>query len=494
MRLLREFSVQSKILVIDDEAACLDTMKKILRFVEREVDYFQHPEDAMAAFKKSPFSYSLAFVDHLFKEGDKTKKRGVEIAERLKGLNPTITVCIVSGDSSEEAVKGWLSSAIDHYRYKPARRQETLAFAEHYVREYEESFMPAEEQSVSVPIRPTSASKLHKSIVGTSPSLEKCCHKALRFAPGGLNILLLGEMGAGKELLAEGIHRNSENKKYGIHAVNCLGSEENTHLVEVELFGSVEGAFPGAEDRPGVFEKAQGGTVFLDNIQHLSASAQAKLLRVLETKTVTRMGCAVERSVKFRLITAARPNLPELCKTDQFSLELYYRIKGLDLLLPPLRKRKEDIAPLAAHFLRSCAKGSRAAKKISKQALHCLEKYTWPGNVRELKQLMQKLSLVMDECLIMPKHLPRAMRSRKETPMGSLNLLDLEERYRAKQKAFILKALEESDNNLSVAAKRLGLGDKRSTLRSKMKKLQIGKLSFVDRQGLLYKFQNVFQP
>ena len=484
--------MQSKILVIDDQQSCLDSMKRVLRYAGREVDYFQDPEDAMAIFKQSPFSYSLAFVDHMFDEGDEVKKRGGEIAERLKNLNPMMTVCIVSGDSSEEAVKGWLSSAVDQYRYKPIKRQEILVFTEHYVREYEESFMPIEHQNESYS-RPTSANKLHKEMVGVSSALEECCYKALRFAPSDVNVLLLGEMGTGKELLAKGIHRKSENKKYGFHSFNCLSGQENNRSVEVELFGCVEGAFPGAKDWVGILEMAGWGTVFLDEVQNLSASAQKRLLRVLETRKVTRLGDMRSRPVPFRLVSAAKSNLSELCKAGQFSLELYYRLKGIDLLLPPLRERKEDIAILATYFLKKFAKGNVGVKKISRQTLRCLEKYDWPGNIRELEQLIKQLCLGIDDAIIMPKHLPRAMRYKKEIQAGSLNLIDLEEGYKASQKAFILKALEESGNNLTVATKRLGLGNKKSTLRSKMKQLQIGKLSSLDRQGLLYKFQNLFQ-
>ena len=467
---------KAKILVVDDELHCLENMQRILRYTKREVEYFQTPEEAIAAVETAPFDYALAFVDHQYKtKSGEPECRGPEIAEALKALNPMITVCIVSADESDEALQSWLSSSVDHYRYKPTRPRELEAYAEHHVCEYEQSFMPVNE--VSAIKQSALALKLNKKLVVQSSLMEDCCAKALKFAKSELNVLLLGEPGTGKELIAEGIHSNSENKGAGIRLANCSSYKDNPGFMEEKLFG-----------HKGMFKNAEGGTIVLDEVHCLGPEAQERLLVVLKEQARR-----FSRERSFRLIAISGPNLEELCKAGQFSTDLYYMLKGLDLTVPPLRKRGEDVTLLALHFLKKSRHSSSFPKRISKKAMDYLESHNWPGNVRELKQLMEKLSVIVDEAMITPKHLSGVMVKSSVLGHFSLDLAALEEEYKEKQKAFIVKALEESDNNLTIAAKRLGLGNKYSTLRSKIKQLQIKSLNFYQRKGLLTKFQRILQ-
>ena len=483
--------MQSKILVIDDDLSYLESAKRVLRYAGREVDYFQNPFDAIAAVEKNPFTYSLALVDHLYEEDGRIERRGVETAEKLKALNPTMTVCIVSGDSSEEAVKDWLSSSVDYYRYKPIRKVETLAFVEHHINEYERNFAPVEHQDKPAH-QPASIKKLNKNIVGHSSLLEECCAKALKFAKSNLNILLFGETGTGRKFFARGIHQNSQRGKLKFYSVNC--ESEDSESLEIKLFGSVEDAFPGAKDKEGLFEKADGATIFINKIHHLaSSSLQSKLLKVLQENRVRRIGGEEDIPVDFRLITASNPSLPELCKSGQFSSGLFYKLKGLSFTIPPLRERKEDIAPSMSHFLKKYRR-PYLVKSISKRTLEYLKAYNWPGNVGEIEQLVEELNLLTDdEPIITPKHLPSKIRDKGQWKKTSLNILELEKDFQQKQKAYILKALEESNNNLSHATRRLGFGNKRSTLRSRMKQLKMDSLSSYDKKGILYKFRQFFQ-
>ena len=470
------FQPKAKILVIDDELHCLESMKRILRYTKRKADYFQEPEEAIYSAEIAPFDYALAFVDHQYKtKNGRVECRGPEIAEALKALNPMITVCIISADTSDEALQSWLSSSVDHYRYKPTRARELQAYAEHYVREYEQSFIPVNETPSFK--QSEVASKLNKKLIVQSSLMEECCAKALKFAKSDLNVLLLGETGTGKELIAEGIHSNSENRGAGIHLANCSSYKDNPGFMDEKLFG-----------HKGIFKNASGKTIVLDEVHCLGPEAQERLLAILKEQDKS------EREKNdFRLIAIAGPNLEELCKVGQFSPDLYYRLKGLDLLVPPLRKRGEDVTLLALHFLKKSRHSSSFPKRISKKAMDYLESHNWPGNVRELKQLMEKLSVIVDETMITPKHLSGVMVRSCELGHFSLDLAALEKEYKEKQKAFIVKALEESDNKLAIAAKRLGLGDKCSTLRSKIKQLNIKSLNFYERKGLLSKFQRILQ-
>ena len=340
--------MKSKILVIDDEQSCIDGYHLIFSSLNREVEYFQSIDEAIGVFSKDPFSYSVAFVDHQYRYDDEVKKIGVEVIKQLKGLNPALTACIVSGDESPESLQDWLSASVDNYIYKPLKKAEALVFIEHHALHYERDF---------VPIKTFKMSNKHKEImermgiVGKSTSMIECVQSALRFAESNLNVLLLGETGTGKEIFANGIHKNSPVDHLGIFPINCANYIENSHLLEIELFGSEKGAFTGAETKTGIFEAANGGTVFLDEIHLLSMKAQAKLLRVLQEKKIRRIGGKKEYPINFRLITAGKPNLQKLCKKGEFSPDLYYRLKGLDLIIPPLRDRKKDIFPLVNFFL-----------------------------------------------------------------------------------------------------------------------------------------------
>ena len=476
--------MKAKILVLDDDLTYLEGAKTVLRYTGREVDYFSDPAEAIVAVEQNPYLYALAFVDHQYKDKDSgnVERLGVQIAGELKELNPMMTVCIVSGDSSEEALRGWLSPAIDHYRYKNMRRQETLIFAEHHVREYEKNFIPVSEHQVS--LRPNAIKRLNPDILGHSPLLVECCEKSIKFAESDLNVLIMGDTGVGKELFAKGIHKKSKRHKHPLYSINCAGNKSEPEVLEVDLFGR--------KNKAGIFEKADKATLFLDNVQDLTPACQAKLLKILERKKVQRLGSDEKIPVNVRLIAASKNNLAELCQNGLFSVDLYYKLKGLDLEIPPLRERKEDIVPLVFHFLRKSNKNPNLVKRISKKALYYLERYHWPHNAHEIEQVMKQLNVVTDDLIIAPRHLPPKVKSKRELNESSLNILELEREFKEKQKAFILRALEESNHNISNACRRLGFGEKRSTLRSRMKQLKMDTLTACQKKGLLYKFQQMF--
>ena len=479
--------MKSKILVIDDDLECLESIKRYLDDLNTDADYFQTPDEALLSYEKNPFDYALAFIDHQYKEEGRIKKRGIQVAQELKTLNPMMITCIVSGDSSEDALKNWLSSCVDYYMYKPLKRDEIISFAEYYVNEYEKNCSPFK---ITKSKQSNSIKKFNPEIIGESESLQECCKKALKLAKSDISILLLGETGTGKELFAKSIYQNS---KYATswYAVNCSSYKQNPQLLEVELFGSEKGAFTGAENKSGIFLAVNGGTVFLDEIHHLSESAQASLLRVLQEKKVRKVGGKQEQSVRFRLIAAGKPNLKELCNEGKFSLDLYYRLKGVELVIPPLRERKKDITPIVMSLLKKNNDNNGTTKQISKRAMEYLEKHDWPGNVRELESLIKQLTICVDAEVITPKDIPDEIKNFSSPLSSSITLLDLDKEHQNKQKALILKTLSECGNNITEATKLLGYGDKRSSLKSRMKSLKIKDLSLNEQSGLLNKLQSL---
>lgn len=242
------------------------------------------------------------------------------------------------------------------------------------------------------------AEYVFKDVIGESPSIKRCVSLAKDFASNRGTVLITGESGVGKEIFAQSIHNYSSRNKGPFVALNCANFP--AELIESELFGYVEGAFTGASKKGqmGKFELASGGTLFLDEIGELPYYFQSKLLRVLETWTITRVGGLKETPVDVRLIAATNRNLPEMIEAGLFRQDLYYRLQVLTLDLPPLRERIEDVPMIAQHFLKIFAsQNAHPEKKLSSEARRALMNYNWPGNARELKNVMNRIDLLYDE-------------------------------------------------------------------------------------------------
>jgi DNA-binding NtrC family response regulator len=248
------------------------------------------------------------------------------------------------------------------------------------------------------------------------PVMERVHKLAERAAAGTINVLIVGETGAGKEVLAERVHRMSPRAEKAFLCLNCASLSE--HLLESELFGHERGAFTGAsEAKPGLLETAPGGTVFLDEIGEMPLLLQAKLLRVLETRLVTRVGGLKPKAIDVRFVAATNRNLEEEVAAGRFRRDLYFRLNGMTLHIPPLRARRGEIAPLAALFLRQFAEPlGRSAPELSDEARLMLEAYVWPGNVRELRNMMERAVLLCTGEEIMPEHLLLESMSAAMTP------------------------------------------------------------------------------
>jgi two-component system response regulator HydG len=297
-----------------------------------------------------------------------------------------------------------------------------------------------------------------KGIIGEAPIMLKILDKLQRSANSDIPVLLEGETGVGKEVFAEAIHSNSPRKNKPFLAVNCAGLSES--LLESELFGHTKGAFTGAtEDRLGFFEKADGGTLFLDEIGDMPLAMQAKLLRVLEDQNITRVGSTERIKVDVRFISATNQNLLSDIKEKKFREDLYYRIRGVNIEIPPLRQRREDIPTLVEHFFRTFIQSEkRKVKGITPAALRALKTYNWPGNVREMRNTIKTMVVLASNEMLDIADLPFEIHATPNddealTHLAGVNLDELE-------KAAIEKTLELVDGNREKAATMLGIGER----------------------------------
>lgn len=304
--------------------------------------------------------------------------------------------------------------------------------------------------------------------VGVSPAFTAALELAATVVRTDVAVLLQGETGTGKEVVARFIHRHSPRASGPFVAVNCAAIPET--LLEAELFGHERGAFTGAlRTRAGRFEEASGGTLFLDEVGEMSLPVQAKLLRVLQDQKLERLGCNRTVTVDVRIIAATQKELAKEVSKGTFRQDLYYRLKVVPIFLPPLRQRREDIPLLAAHFARIFAQKYQRSFELSPELLACLSELSWPGNVRELLHLMERLAVTCPAPVVRPEHLPPEYRAAGLAggcpgPGGTLA-----EQMREFERRVIRQALEAAGGNRSRAAQNLGIS--RKTLWEKMRLL-----------------------
>ena len=313
------------------------------------------------------------------------------------------------------------------------------------------------------------------SIVSISSQMNLMKHLAKEVAVTDATVLITGESGTGKELFAQAIHAASPRAQGPLVALNCAGIPEN--LLEAELFGYQPGAFTDAKHtKPGKFQVAEGGTLFLDEIGELSATAQAKLLRVLEDHTIDPLGATHSRRVNIRVIAATNEDLLAHIKSGRFRLDLYYRLNVYQLRIPPLRERREDIEPILLRFLeRARQEHGCRINRIAPDALAILQRHDWPGNVRELHNVVEWLTITCKHSVIQPDHLPQSVSAdpttERITSEPKLSLLAFGLSFQEMEKKMLEEALLKTSGNISEASRLLKLT--RNTLRYRMAKYHL---------------------
>ena len=438
-----------KLLIIDDDEDVLYSARLLLKQHYSIVRIEKDPNQIPAILKDE--HYDVILLDMNF-SGDTTSGiEGFAWLKKLLVLDPSaIVVLITAYGNIEMAVKAIKEGATD-FVLKPWQNEKLLATISSAMR-LSESKQEIEELRSRQKQLTSDLDSQFQEIVGTSGEIKLVFNMIKKVAATDANVLIVGENGTGKELVARAIHRQSERSKQIFLSVDMGALSEN--LFESELFGYVKGAFTDAkEDRPGRFEIASGGTLFLDEIGNLTPNLQVKLLAALQNRQVTRLGANIPKPIDIRLICATNLPVTELKSESRFRQDLLYRINTVEIKLPPLRNRRDDIPLLADHFLKMyCRKYNKPVKQVSAEAMNKLMNYGWPGNVRELQHMLERV-LIMSEQDILDANDFLFSPSTQDAVGTALNTLQLEEA----EKLLIIKAVSKHDGNLTRAAKDLGI-------------------------------------
>jgi DNA-binding NtrC family response regulator len=460
--------MKSRILVVDDEEIVI---RSCLRILGDDGDCeVEAAQDGLEALKKIDDShYDVLILDIMMPKMD-----GLEVLRRVKETHPDIDVIMVTGLSQiETAVRSMKLGAFD-YLPKPFDPDELKLVVK---RALERRQLLQE----NLDLRSEVSSKYRfENIIGASPQMQNVYRLIAKCAPTNSTVMLTGESGTGKELIARAIHYNSLRKDKPFVAVDCNSLSEN--LLESEMFGHVKGSFTGAVvNKKGMFEVADSGTLFLDEIGNISLSTQAKLLRVIQEREFKAVGDTRTQSANFRLLTATNKDLKAMVADGTFREDLYYRINIFPILIPPLRDRRDDIPPLAFHFLKVFSEElGKKVTEFSEGAMSALVHHDWPGNVRELENTVHRAVILATDKVVRQAHLANIIdtlpRLDLDVPRTSDELKRIKKVAREKsveniEKLFVLEALKRNAWNVTKSAEETGM--QRANFQALMKKYDI---------------------
>jgi DNA-binding NtrC family response regulator len=387
-----------RLLIVEDEETLRDSLKRVFLREGYDVDATDSAESALKMVEGR--SFELIITDIIL-----PLSNGIELLKKCKEQNPDQIVVIITAFASvETAVEALRAGAYD-YIVKPILHEEIKRIVKNAL---SERSLRTENLLLKKQIE---GRYNFEQIVGKGVAITSLLTQIKKISDAKSNVLLLGETGTGKELFARAIHHNSSRREKHFIPINCSAIPEN--LLESELFGYMRGAFTGAvNSKRGLFEEADGGTVFLDEIGDLSPALQSKLLRVMDDHEIRPLGGVQSRKVDIRFITATNKDIAKAVKVGVFREDLFYRINVVTLKLPPLRDRKEDILVLAKYFLKIYSKElGKEVKFIEEKAERLLAGYYWPGNVRELQNIIERAVLITESNIIFTEHLPESLRA-----------------------------------------------------------------------------------
>ena len=447
--------------MIDDDEDVLLAAKMLLKKYNHQIIIEKNPN-------KIPFllnndTYDVILLDMNFSQDTTSGKEGFEWLKFIREKDPTAVVIMITAFGDVEMAVRALKEGATDFVLKPWQNEKLIATISTAIR-LKKSYNEVDKLRKAKQMLEEQISQPFNAIIGKSPALEEVFSLIDKVAKTDANVLILGENGTGKELVARAIHHQSLRKDASFVSVD-MGAVTET-LFESELFGHKKGAFTDArEDRPGRFELAQGGTLFLDEIGNLSMPLQSKLLSALQSRKVTRVGSNQAVDVDIRLVCATNMPLHQMVQEGKFRQDLLYRINTVEIQIPPLCDRVEDIPMLANHFLHYYAKKYRKdVLSISTEALTKLKKYAWPGNVRELQHSIERALIMADSHTLQESDFLFS-RNRNDSPSAdTLNLDEVE-------KAAVTKAIQLHNGNISKAADELGLT--RASLYRRMEKYGI---------------------
>lgn len=449
-----------RIIIAEDDERMRELIATVISQLDAEVIAADSPQHALDLIEASTevavvvTDLKMPFID------------GIDVLEFSRRANPRTQVVMVTGHGTvESAVKALKAGAYDYIR-KPFDNDELLITVTRALDFYQLSY---ENERLRKRNSEESEEK-YRLLFGQSLAMSKVEKQIEAASAYNCNVLISGESGCGKELVSRRIHVLSERREQAFVAVNCAAIPEN--IIESELFGYVKGAFTGADrNKTGLLEQASGGTLFLDEVNNASLSLQAKLLRVLQDGSYYRIGDTEAQNVDLRIITASNRNLPEMIRAGEFRQDLFYRLKVVDIILPPLRDRCQDIPMLANFFLdRHSARLGKPVKGMSTKVLGALMRHDWPGNIRELENVVLSMIIMAKGNRITEEALPAEFTDEDSSQLRALDFVtpqSLEE----VEAYFIRKTLREQEGDRTLAAEILGID--KSTLWRKMKRYQI---------------------
>ncbi|MCJ7497152.1 MAG: sigma-54 dependent transcriptional regulator [candidate division Zixibacteria bacterium] len=459
---------KGNILVVDDEVVICKSIQRILSPEGYEVKTALSGEEALE--KISQESFDIVITDLKMPGMD-----GMELLTKIKEKDPEIIVIIITGYSTvQTAVQAMKMGALD-YIPKPFTPEELIVVVEKALEKkkliFENIYLHKELE----------AKYSFENIVGNSPKIQDVFKFIRKVAPTDSTVLIYGESGTGKELIARAIHFNSQRKNKPFLPVDCGVLSQD--LLESELFGHIKGSFTGAVvTKPGLFEVAVGGSVFLDEIGDINPIIQGKLLRVIQEQEFLPVGGVQHKKVDLRFIVATNKNLEILVNEKKFREDLYYRLNVVSITIPPLRVRKDDIPILAYHFLKKFNQEmNKEIKSISVEAMNKLINYEWPGNVRQLENVIERAVVMAESKTIITEYLPATILGQgaemdTQIPKNSEELKTMKKYLRESaveniEKMFILEALNRNDWNVTRSAKEVGM--QRTNFQALMRKYNI---------------------
>ncbi len=433
----------ASILVIDDDQDVLTAVRLLLKTEVKNVVTEKNPQNLRWLLSKD--AYDAILLDMNFTSSINTGNEGLFWLNEIKKLKSDSSVIMITAYGDIDLAVRSLKEGAADFVIKPWHNEKLLGTIKEALKKKESKTTALSHRDID--------SVIGKELIGESEIMQEIFLKIEKIAPTDANILILGENGTGKDLIAKAIHQQSMRAEKAFVKVDVGALTES--LFESELFGHKKGAFTDArEDRIGRFEIANGGTLFLDEIGNISLQQQAKLLSVLQNRQISRIGSNEIIPIDIRLICATNVSLPELANESRFRKDLIYRINTVEIMMPPLRKRGNDIILLAKHFARLYSnKYMKAAPEFDKKAIEKLLSYNFPGNVRELQYTIERAVIMADEDVLQPKDLifsPIEIPSVSENEPSELKLSAIE-------KNTILKVIEKHNGNITKAAKELGL-------------------------------------
>ena len=460
---------KANILIVDDEPVICRSCEKIFRRAGHSTASVTSGRDALAVLARETF-------DVVFTDLKMMDLGGLEVLQAVREKYPTTVVVIITGYATiASAVETMRSGAFD-YLPKPFTPAELLAVLDRALEKRKLLIM-------SEPDYEYSEEAGFEGLVGKSSAMREVYRLVQKVGPTDSTVLIIGESGTGKDLTAKSIHQQSKRRNNTFFAIDI--STLSRTLLESELFGHVKGSFTGATtDKPGVFEVANHGTIFLDEIGNLPLETQARLLRILQEREFLPVGSTTVRKVDVRMIFATNQNLKQLVSGGKFREDLYYRLNVFPIRLPSLREHREDIPELVQHFLRKyCIAIDRETPRVQPEAMELMMNYHWPGNVRELEHAIERLTILVEGREIEPIHISAALYKtdsalRSMIPKESEELKNLKKKIRESsvqeiEKLFVEEALIRNNWNISKAAREVNM--QRSNFQALMRKYRITK-------------------